>query len=271
MAATARRRTAWGAVLLPIAASVLVGLVLLALATLGVRAAQSPDALAAAVTDPAVWSAIGITFAAASLAVALLALFGTPLAYLMARTRSRALPFVEALVDLPLVLPHTIAGLLVYLVFMRNGPLGAPLGALGISFEDAFPGIVAAMLFVGIPYYVDAARDGFAKVPVELEEVARTLGADRGAAFVRVALPLAARECLSGAVTAWGRAVGEFAAVIMIAYFPLVISTLIYTRFTQYGLAETVAVAVVLLAVCGTVLVLLRRAAARLWRPDAPV
>ncbi len=271
MAATARRRTAPGAALLLIGASLLVGLVLLALVTLAIRAAESPDALAAAAVDPDVWGAIGITFAGAGLAVAFLALLGTPLAYLMARTRSRALPLVEALVDLPLVLPHTIAGLLVYLVFMRNGPLGWPLGVVGLSFEDAFPGIVAAMLFVGIPYYVNAARDGFAKVPVELEEVARTLGAGRGAAFTRVALPLAARECLSGAVTAWGRAVGEFAAVIMIAYYPLVISTLIYTRFTQYGLTETVAVAVVLLAVCGSVLVVLRRGAARLWRPDAPV
>ncbi|HIH02394.1 MAG TPA: ABC transporter permease [Methanoregulaceae archaeon] len=270
MAATARWRTARSAVL-PIAAGLLVGLVLLALATLVIRAAESPDALVSAAVDPDVWYAIGTTFAAAGLAVAFLVLFGTPLAYLMARTRSRVLPLVEALIDLPLVLPHTIAGLLVYLVFMRNGPLGAPFGVVGLSFEDAFPGIVAAMLFVGIPYYVDAARDGFAKVPVELEEVARTLGAGPGAAFARVALPLAARECLSGAVTAWGRAVGEFAAVIMIAYYPLVISTLIYTRFTQYGLAGTVAVALVLLAVCGSVLIVLRRGAARLWRPDAPV
>ena len=271
MAATTRRHRILGTAVLPIGAGLLVALVLLALATLALRAAESPGTLVATAVDPSVWSAIGITFAAAVLAVGLLVLFGTPLAYLMARTRNRALPLVEALIDLPLVLPHTIAGLLVYLVFMRNGPLGAPLGAIGLSFEDAFSGVVAAMLFVGIPYYVDAARDGFAKVPVELEEVARTLGAGPGTAFARVALPLAARECLSGGVSAWGRAVGEFAAVIMIAYYPLVISTLIYTRFTQYGLAETVAVAVVLLAVCGSALVLLRRGAARLWRPDAPM
>jgi len=271
MAAIARNRTLRDTVLLPVAAVLLVGLVVLALATLAARAVVDPRALISAASDTAVWSAIATTFAAATLAVLVLALLGTPLAYLMARSRSRALPAVEALVDLPLVLPHTIAGLLVYLVFMRYGPLGAPLGAVGLSFEDAFPGVVAAMLFVGIPYYVDAARDGFAKVPVELEEVARTLGAGRWAAFAEVALPLAARECLSGAVTAWGRAVGEFAAVIMIAYFPLVISTLIYTRFTQYGLAETVAVAVVLLVTCMAVLILLRRVASRLWRPDAPV
>jgi molybdate/tungstate transport system permease protein len=271
MGAVNRRRRSRIDPLLQIAGGCLVGLVLLALATLAYRAADRPDALAVATADPDVWSAIGITFGSAALAVGLLALFGTPLAYLMARSSSRALPLVEAIVDLPLVLPHTIAGLLVYLLFMRGGPLGGPLGAVGLSFEDAIPGIVAAMLFVGIPYYVDAARDGFAKVPVELEEVARTLGADRGAAFLRVALPLAARECLSGGVTAWGRAVGEFAAVVMIAYHPLVISTLIYTRFTQYGLADTVAVAIVLLVVCGGVLALLRRGASRLWRPDAPV
>lgn len=271
MAALARFRVARDGVLLSIASLLLLGLVVLALATLAARAVENPAVLAAAAVDRGVWTAIATTFGAATIAVLVLALLGTPLAYLMARGRSPAMPLVEALVDLPLVLPHTIAGLLVYLLFMRSGPLGAPLGAVGLSFEDAFPGIVAAMLFVGIPYYVDAARDGFAKVPVELEEVARTLGAGRGTAFARVALPLAARECLSGAVTAWGRAVGEFAAVIMIAYFPLVISTLIYTRFTQYGLAETVAVAVVLLVVCTVVLFLLRRVASRLWRPDAPV
>ncbi|HOV68318.1 MAG TPA: hypothetical protein PLI31_08155, partial [Methanoregulaceae archaeon] len=117
MAATARWRL--GGALLPIGAGLLVGLVLLALATLIARAAENPEMLAAAAGDPDVWGAIGVTFAAAAVAVAILALLGTPLAYLMARSRSRALPFVEALVDLPLVLPHTIAGLLVYLVFMR--------------------------------------------------------------------------------------------------------------------------------------------------------
>lgn len=262
-------RAARGALIL--SGSLIVGLILLSLVTLGLRAAGEPEALAHAALDPEVIAAIGITFGAAVLAVAILALLGTPLAYLMSRTRNRALPLVEALVDLPLILPHTVAGLLVYLLFMRSGPLGIVFGGLGLSFEDAFPGIVAAMLFVGIPYYVGAARDGFAKVPIELEEVARTLGAGPGSTFLRIALPLAGRECLSGAVVAWGRAVGEFAAVVMVAYHPLVISTLIYTRFTQYGLADTVAIAVVLLLVCGVVLFVLRRAALVLWRPDAPV
>lgn len=267
IASQGTHRSARGALLL--ASSLLVGLVLLSLVTLGIQAAEDPGALATAALDGEVASAIGITFGSAALAVGILALLGTPLAYLMSRTRSRALPLVEALVDLPLILPHTVAGLLVYLVFMRSGPLGSLLGGVGLSFEDAGPGIVAAMLFVGIPYYVGAARDGFAKVPFELEEVARTLGAGPGTSFLHVALPLAGRECLSGAVVAWGRAVGEFAAVVMVAYHPLVISTLIYTRFTQYGLADTVAIAVVLLVVCGMVLFILRRAALHLWRPDA--
>lgn len=273
VAGIASRRAGGGAAraLLSLAGGLLVGLVVLSLLTLGLRAAADPDALGAAAADPDVYSAIAVTFGAAAFAVALLVLFGTPLAYLMSRTRSRALPLVEAVVDLPLILPHTVAGLLVYLLFMRNGPLGSALGSVGLSFEDAFPGIVVAMLFVGIPYYVGPARDGFAKVPFELEEVARTLGAGPGTAFLRVALPLAGRECLSGAVVAWGRAVGEFAAVVMIAYHPFVISTLIYTRFTQYGLADTVAIALVLLVVCGAVLFALRRAASHLWRPDAPV
>ena len=169
IASQGTHRSARGALLL--ASSLLVGLVLLSLVTLGIQAAEDPGALATAALDGEVASAIGITFGSAALAVGILALLGTPLAYLMSRTRSRALPLVEALVDLPLILPHTVAGLLVYLVFMRSGPLGSLLGGVGLSFEDAVPGIVAAMLFVGIPYYVGAARDGFAKVPFELEEV----------------------------------------------------------------------------------------------------
>jgi molybdate/tungstate transport system permease protein len=147
---------------------------------------------------------------------------------------------------------------MVYLLFMTRGVIGAPFASIGVFFEDAYPGIVVAMVFVAIPYYINAVREGFEKVPVHLENVARTLGASRFKAFRHIALPLTTRHILYGSLLAWGRAIGEFAAVIMIAYFPMVISTLIYYRFSTGGLAESRSIAFVMILVCAGVFILFR-------------
>ncbi|NTV00028.1 MAG: ABC transporter permease, partial [Methanoregulaceae archaeon] len=196
---------------------VLVGVIVLALLVIAIPVLRNPEYLTAAAADPVVLHAFLVTFLAGFCAVGILALTGTPLAYALSRTDAPWKGVVETLVDIPLVLPHTVAGLMVYLLFMSRGPLGGPLGEIGLTFEDAFPGIVAAMVFVSIPYYVNAVREGFERVPVQLENVARTLGASRGRAFFSVTIPLTTRHILYGALLAWGRAIGEFAAVIMIA------------------------------------------------------
>jgi molybdate/tungstate transport system permease protein len=157
---------------------------------------------------------------------------------------------------------------MVYLLFMSRGIIGGPLHNMGIVFEDAFPGIVMAMIFVSSPYYIHAVREGFEKVPVHLENVARSLGATRFSAFWHVTLPLSTRHLLSGSFLAWGRAVGEFAAVVMIAYFPMVVSTLIYQRFTTGGLAESRSVAFIMIIICLTVFVLFRWVMRKVRRPD---
>jgi len=229
---------------------ILVGVIVLALLVIAIPVLRNPEYLASAAADPVVFQAFLVTFVAGFCAVGILALFGTPLAYALSRTDASWKGVVETLVDIPLVLPHTVAGLMVYLLFMSRGLLGAPLGELGLVFEDAFPGIVAAMVFVSIPYYVNAVREGFGRVPVPLENVARTLGASRFKAFWSVTLPLTTRHILYGALLAWGRAIGEFAAVIMIAYFPMVISTLIYFRFNTGGIAESQAIAFLLILLC---------------------
>ena len=229
---------------------ILVGVIVLALLVIAIPVLRNPEYLAAAAADPVVFQAFLVTFVAGFCAVGILALLGTPLAYALSRTDASWKGVVETLVDIPLVLPHTVAGLMVYLLFMSRGLLGAPLGELGLVFEDAFPGIVAAMVFVSIPYYVNAVREGFGRVPVPLENVARTLGASRVKAFWSVTLPLTTRHILYGALLAWGRAIGEFAAVIMIAYFPMVISTLIYYRFNTGGIAESQAIAFLLILLC---------------------
>lgn len=214
--------------------------------------------LTAIALDGRVIESLSLTFAAGCSAVLFLLLCGTPLAYALSRTTSRWRSVAESLLDLPLALPHTVAGLMVYLLFMSRGLIGGPFAQAGIFFEDAFFGIVMAMIFVSSPYYVNTVREGFERVPVHLEFVARTLGATEFAAFRFIALPLCSRHIWSGALLAWGRAVGEFAAVIMIAYFPEVISALMYQRFSTGGIAESRSIAFIMIVVCLVVFFTLR-------------
>jgi len=247
----------------------IVGITVLALANIAMTELADPVHLLEVAASSEVLGSILLTFGAGASAVLLLILFGTPLAYVLARSRpSRFKGFVESIVDIPLILPHTVAGLLVYLLFMRRGWLGAPLSDIGIAFEDAFPGTVVAMLFVASPFFINTMREGFEKVPVHLENVARTLGAGTFTTFRTVTLPLSLRHMYNGAIFAWGRAIGEFAGVIMIAYYPFIISTLIYYSFTTDGIHTSRSIAFVVIVVSLAVFYLLRRMTRHLGRYD---
>ena len=261
-------RLDWCLIGFAIIGGMLVLLPLLALLniTLG-QLADIPYLLAVA-TQKQVVDSILMTFGAGFLAVIILIIFGTPLSYFLARTNSRFNQVIESLIDLPLVLPHTVAGLMVYILFMQRGLIGAPLKNMGIVFEDAFLGIVVAMLFVAIPFYVNTVREGFQKVPVHYENVARTLGATRFQAFLFIVLPSSVRHIFNGCILAWGRAISEFAAVIMIAYYPMVISTLIFYRFTTGGIKESSAVAFVMIVACFVVFLILRSVTRYIGRYD---
>ncbi|WP_261596847.1 ABC transporter permease [Methanoculleus formosensis] len=247
----------------------IVGITVLAIANITMTELADPAHLLKVAASSEVIGSILLTFGAGASAVLLLILFGTPLAYVLARARpSRLKGAVESIVDIPLILPHTVAGLLVYLLFMRRGWLGAPLSEIGLAFEDALPGTIVAMLFVASPFYVNSMREGFEKVPVHLENVARTLGAGTFTAFWTVTLPLSLRHMYSGAILAWGRAIGEFAGVIMIAYYPFIVSTLIYYSFTTDGIHTSRSIAFTVILVSFGVFYLLRRMTRYLGRYD---
>jgi molybdate/tungstate transport system permease protein len=252
------RQLDWCLVGFAILGGVLVMLPLLALLNIAFSQIADIPYLIEVATQKQVINAILLTFTAGLVAVFILLIFGTPLAYVLARTHSRANQVIESIIDLPLVLPHTVAGLMVYILFMQRGLIGAPFKQLGIVFEDAFPGIVVAMIFVSTPFYVNSVREGFQKVPVHMENVARTLGATRFRAFLLIVLPSSVRHILNGSILAWGRGISEFAAIIMIAYYPMVISTLIYYDFTTGGIKESTAVAFVMIIVCLGVFLALR-------------
>lgn len=198
-------------------------------------------------TDPEALSSLLLTFYAGIWATLLAFICGVPLAYILARYNFRGKSWVEGLVNLPIVIPHTAAGIALLMVFGRQSPIGEAFEKVGISFVDEFPGIVVGMLFVSLPFLVNGAREAFALVDPELEQVAQADGATRWQAFFNVTLPLAWRGVMAGALMMWGRGISEFGAIVILAYHPKVISVLVYERFSAYGLDAAQPVAVLLI------------------------
>lgn len=128
--------------------------------------------------------------------------------------------------------------------------LGQVFGLLGIRFVSATPGIVIAMLFVSLPFLVNAAREGFEAVEPRLEKVARTLGASPWRSFWRVSFPLAWRSILSGMILMWARGLSEFGAVVILAYHPMVAPVLVWERFESFGLSYARPVATLTILIC---------------------
>lgn len=222
-----------------------------------VQLVEDLGGLAKAIRDTVVLNSIWLSIYASSISTLIAFIFGTPLAYILARREFRGKRLISSIVDLPVVIPHIAAGIILYAIFNRNGLFGGPLKGV-ITFEDAVPGIIVAMLFVSVPYFVDSAREGFAAVDPRLENVARTLGASPWLAFRAISLPLASSYILSGAILSWARGISEYAAVSIIAYFPRTAPILIGDRFSSYGLAASRPVAVLLLLICLLIFVSLR-------------
>ena len=199
-----------------------------------------------------------LTVSAAVIATVVGFVVGVPLAYVLARKEFPGKRLVEGVIDLPIVFPHTAAGVALLTVWGRDGVVGRILAPLGISFTETVAGIVLAMLFVSLPFLVDTAREAFAMVDPRYEHVARTLGSSPGGAFARVTFPQAWRGVLAGGVLMWGRGISEFGAVVILAYNPKVISVLTYERFEGFGLRAAQPPAVLIVIVAFVVFVGLR-------------
>ncbi|MFN8571368.1 MAG: ABC transporter permease [Gemmatimonadaceae bacterium] len=197
-------------------------------------------------SDVELRSSLWLTTSCALGATLLGVLGGTPLAWLLARRRFPGRAIVAALLDLPLLIPHPVAGIALLLVFGRESAAGGALLRLGLRIVGTPGGIILAMLFVSAPLFVSGAREAFARVDRRYEGVARTLGDDAWRAFRRVTLPLASRGLLASAIVMWARSVSEFGAIVILTYNPKTASVLSYDRFTTFGLPEALPVAAVL-------------------------
>ena len=215
-------------------------------------------------------SALGLSLWTSALTVVISVAFGMPVAWLLARARFPGKPFVDALIDLPIVLPPTVAGVALLTAFGRRGIVGEPIEDLtGFAFSFTTLAVVMAQVLVAAPFFVRAAKSGFERVEREQEAVAYTLGASRTKTFLRIAVPQAWPALVAGSVLCWSRAMGELGATLLFAgnfegrtqTMPLAIVSAF--EGSSLGLPGAVALSMVLLGVAFVVLVVFRLAVAR--------
>ena len=204
-------------------------------------------------------AALALSLATTAASLVLTVVFGLPLAIVLARRTFRGKWLVEAIVDLPIVLPPAVAGLALLLVFGRRGLLAGPMQAAGIDIAFTVIAVVLAQTFVSAPFFVRSARAGLAGVDRDLEDAARVDGASERQLFRRITVPLAGAALAAGLVMSWARALGEFGATIMFAgsvegrtqTLPLVV----YAEFQAGELDASVAAAAMLVLAAAGVLV----------------
>jgi molybdate/tungstate transport system permease protein len=210
------------------------------------------------VNDQEVLASIWLTIWVAFAATFFFAIGAIPLAWLLARKEFPMKNVVQGIIDLPVVLPHTAAGIAVLGFISRDGLLGKAANSVGLTLINNPGGIALAMAFVSIPFLINAARDGFTAVPERLEKAALSLGASRTRVFFTISLPLAWRSIMTGFVMMFARGMSEFGAVVIVAYHPMVAPVLIYERFSSFGLKYARPAAVLFIIVALAVFILLR-------------
>ena len=218
--------------------------------------------LGRAIASRVVLDALALSLVTTAISLVITVAFGLPLAFILARRSFRGKGWIEAIVDLPIVLPPSVAGLALLLVFGRRGLLSPPLEALGISVPFTTIAVILAQTFVSAPFFIRSARTGIASVDLDLEDAARVDGASEGQLFRAITVPLASAALAAGLVMTWARSLGEFGATIMFAgnvegrtqTLPLVV----YAEFQGGDLDASVAAAAILVLAAFGVLIAVR-------------
>jgi molybdate transport system permease protein len=239
-------------------AAVFLALPVAALVGRAIAIGLGPSGAGAAV----VAEALALSAVTTGASLVLTVVLGTPLAYVLARRRFRGSRLVEVLVDLPIVLPPSVAGLALLLLLGRRGLLGGALDAVGISLPFTTAAVIFAQTFVSAPFFIRSARTGFAGVERDLEDAARADGASEREVLRSITLPLARASLGAGLVLSWARALGEFGATIMFAgnvtgrtqTLPLVV----YGEFQGGDLDGAIGAAAILVLAAFAVLVAVR-------------
>ncbi len=213
--------------------------------------------------DQQAMAAIGNSLGSAFIATLLFAVPSVPLAWLLARKHFPLKSVLQGLIDLPVVIPHTAAGIALLTVVSPSTGFGAILQQSGLSVIGTHTGIALAMAFVSVPFLINAARQGFEMVPESYEKTSRSLGVSPARTFFKISLPLARQSIISGMIMMFARGMSEFGAVVIIAYYPMTAPTLIFERFGAFGLKEARPVAALFVLIALLVFIILRWMAGR--------
>jgi molybdate transport system permease protein len=206
---------------------------------------------------PAALQAIRLTLFTTAVSTVVVLALGTPLAYCLARYHFRGRALIDTLIDLPMVLPPSVAGIALLVAFGRRGLIGTYLNDFGITLAFTQLAVILAQVFVAAPFYIKSAMAGFAGVERDLEQAAAIDGAGGWRVFRYITVPLAWPTLFGGAVMTWARALGEFGATIIFAgNFPGRTQTMplaIYLGF-ELDLGVALTLSVILLALSFLVL-----------------
>jgi len=167
--------------------------------------------------ERSVLQAIGISLMSSVVSLVVIVIAGTPLAFLISRPRFRFKNVIDTIVDLPTVLPPSVAGVALLITLGRQGMIGQWLSLLGVQIPFTLAAVIIAQIFIAAPFFVRSATVGFASVEDDILQAAQLDGANRWQMMRYIFLPLSQSALISGAVMSWSRALGEFGATILFA------------------------------------------------------
>ncbi|WP_421077059.1 tungstate ABC transporter permease WtpB [Methanothermococcus sp. Ax23] len=217
----------------------------------------NPGDISTAVADKEVINSLLVSLKAAFTATIVALIFGVPLSYILSKYEFNGKNIIEAIIDIPMAIPHSVIGIMI-LTVIYGTTIGTVLKNYGVMIVDNFWGIVVVMLYTGLPFMVNSAKNGFSMIDEELENVSRTLGASQIKTFFNISLPLIKNNLISGSILTFARGISEVGAILIVAYFPKTAPVLILDRFNEYGLSASKPIAVIMIVVSILLFAILR-------------
>lgn len=202
--------------------------------------------------------ALGFSLLSASITTFVVLVFGVPLSYVLARFEFKGKKVIDALIDLPILFPQTIIGVMLLVFLSPRAPVGEFFLQKGIRLTSSLIAIVIAQIFVSSPFLIRTALNAFKSTDKRLENISRSLGAGSAKTFFKISMPLAFKGIFNGCILTWARSFSESGALMIIAYYPQTLPIYIYDKFSQFGLKETIPISVLGLVLVLWIFIVLR-------------
>src|SRR6056297_424618 len=218
----------------------------------------SPDLIRYIIENKEIIQSIVFTFKASMYSTLIGLVFAIPTAYILARYNFFGKNIIESLIDIPVMIPHSAAGIALLSIYGSKFLLGKIFKIFGIEFMDSIYGIILGMFFVSFTFLVNSIKEGFKKIDPHLEYVSQNLGASKFYTFRKITLPLAYSDILTGVIMMWARGLSEFGAIVILAYHPMTAPVMIYEKFTSFGLEYSKPIAITMIYASMVIFAVLR-------------